>query len=91
MAPKPLDNFPHHEYGEVRGVISKIRPIPIANVDTKEMEYQAWVALPSGLESTYGRELEYLPEMGGTARIITEDLRLIDRVFSQFRRVLDQE
>ncbi|MEM9548782.1 MAG: HlyD family secretion protein, partial [Bacteroidota bacterium] len=40
------------------------------------------------LITSYKQEIEFRQEMSGTAEIITEDLRLIERFFYQFRTVL---
>ena len=39
------------------------------------------VELPKKLVTTYEKEIEFKQEMTGTADIITEDLRLIERFF----------
>lgn len=85
-----LSNFPFHEFGQVVGTVQSIRLIPGTDPKTKESTYQATIDLPNGLTSTYGHKLKYLPEMSGTARIITQDLRLIDRILQQFRRRLGE-
>jgi hypothetical protein len=56
----------------------------------ENMEYTAKVRLPDGLLTSYKRVLIYQPEMQGTAEIITEDLRVIERVFNQFRKIFDR-
>jgi len=43
-----------------------------------------------GLRTTYKKDLDYRPEMSGSAQIITEDLRLIERIFNQFRALVDR-
>ncbi|MDY0090155.1 MAG: hypothetical protein RBR78_07280 [Flavobacteriaceae bacterium] len=43
------------------------------------------VILPNGLETSYKKEILFQQEMSGTADIITEDLRLIERLLYQFR------
>ena len=52
--------------------------------------YFVQVKLTEGLTSTYNKKLTYKPDMMGTAEIITEDLRLIERIFNKFRKVLDK-
>ena len=56
----------------------------------KENMYRAKVNLPNGLRSSYKKDLTFKPEMTGTAQIITEDLRLIERVFNSFRKLFDR-
>ena len=38
------------------------------------------------MTTTYKKTLTFIPEMTGQAEIITEDLRIIERIFSQFKR-----
>lgn len=45
------------------------------------------VELPNGLKTSYNKELVFDKEMRGSAEIVTEDLRLIERVFYQFREL----
>jgi len=78
-----FDNFPAHEYGQLNGLVTDISLIP--NEDT----YLITVKLSNGLMSSYKKELTFTPEMSGTAEIITEDLRLLDRIFNNFRTIFD--
>lgn len=78
-----LDNFPSHEYGQLVGKIQSVALIP------NEDNYLVKVKLNKGLMSTYNRELKYTPEMTGTAEIITEDLRITDRIFNKLRKVFE--
>ena len=43
------------------------------------------VALPNGLDTSYEKKIIFQQEMTGTADIVTEDLRLIERLLYQFR------
>ena len=40
--------------------------------------------------TSYNKDIEFKQEMRGAAEIITEDLRLIERFFYQFREVLNR-
>ena len=75
-----LDNYPGEQFGLVRGRIIAISPVPLAG------RYAVDVALVDGLATTSGRRLAYQQEMQGQAEIVVEDLRVIDRIFYQFRR-----
>ena len=79
-----MDNFPANEYGQLRGTVSKIALIP------NEEKYLVEVKLSHGLTSTYNKILTYTPEMSGQADIITEDLSVLERIFNQFRELLDR-
>jgi multidrug resistance efflux pump len=77
-----LDNFPYQEYGIVSGQISGISLLP------RENNYNITINLPAHLPTSYGKQMEFRQEMSGTAEIITEDLRLIERVFYEFKKLL---
>jgi len=79
-----IDNFPSYEYGQLVGKVETVSLI------ANEENYLVRVKLPQKLETTYHKELRYVPEMSGTAEIITEDLRIIDRIFNQFRKIFDR-
>lgn len=79
-----LDKYPHYEFGQLDGKVTAISLLP-----NKE-EYQITFKLTNGLISSYGKQFEYTPEMTGTADVITEDVRLIQRVFNKFKKVFDQ-
>lgn len=49
----------------------------------------AVVQLNNGLISTFNKTLDFHAEMNGSAVIITDDLRLIQRVFNQLRKLVD--
>lgn len=76
-----LDNFPHYEYGQVEGVVESVALLP------NEDNYLVRVVLKEGLKTSYNKTIRYTPEMSGTAEIITEDLRITDRIFNQFRDI----
>lgn len=46
------------------------------------------VELPKKLITSYNKTIDFKQEMRGAAEIITEDLRLIERFFYQFKAVL---
>lgn len=78
-----IDNYPSHEFGQLRGKVKRIAPI------SGEEGYQTEITLPNGLITTYGQTLDYQIEMTGNAEIITEDLRITDRIFNQFRSLFE--
>lgn len=84
-----LNNYPYQEFGQIIGEITDISLIPTA-INENQDAYFITVSLPQKLITTYKKEIEYTPEMTGTAEIITEDLRLLERIFNKFRKVFDQ-
>ncbi|MDR3047371.1 MAG: HlyD family secretion protein [Bacteroidales bacterium] len=81
-----LDNFPYMEYGMIRVAISKISLVPIEVGEGKKM-YLLEVLFPEQLITNYGKQLTFSQEMTGTAEIITEDLRLIDKFINPIKAV----
>jgi multidrug efflux pump subunit AcrA (membrane-fusion protein) len=75
-----LANFPDREFGVLKGEIKSISLIP-----DKDGNLLLDVALTNGLLTSYKRQIPFQQEMKGSAEIITEDLRLLERVLYQFR------
>ncbi|MFV0248678.1 MAG: HlyD family secretion protein [Tenacibaculum sp.] len=80
-----LENYPNTEFGVLNGTVKNISLIPnikrICFVD---------VELPSKLITSYNKEVDFKQEMRGSAEIITEGLRLIERFFYQFKKVVQR-
>lgn len=75
-----LDNYPYQEFGMIEGKIKNMSLTP----DSKG-NYYIEVSLSNHLRTTYNKNLVFNQEMQGSADIITEDLRLIERILYQFR------
>ncbi len=80
-----LLNYPYEEFGMIEGAVSNISLLPDA-----EGNYLVDVELDEKLTTTYNKEIEFKQEMIGSAEIITEDLRLIERFFYQLRTIFDK-
>ena len=78
-----LDQYKFDEFGVLIGKIKSISLVP--NKDN----YIVDVEFPDGLNTTYNKVLDYKPEMQGLAEIVTEDLRLLERIFNQLRSILN--
>lgn len=76
-----LDAFPSNEFGMLEGRVESFSLTPRNNF------YLVEVSLPNGLVTTYNKKLDFKNEMNGTGEIITEDLRLIERLFYQLRGI----
>lgn len=77
-----LDHYPADTFGMVRGTLSAVSPLP-----DRDGYFSFEVTLPGGLETSCKGKLPFRYEMSADADIITEDLRLIQRVFYQFRNL----
>lgn len=85
-----LDHYPHHEFGQVIGSVTEVAQISNRKISGEQSVYLAKIALTDDLVSTYNKELEFKPEMTGTAEIVTEDLRLMQRIFSKLKKIMDR-
>ncbi len=79
-----LNNYPSYEFGFLEGVVAKLTEIP------NENSYQVEIELQNGMSSSYNKILTFTPEMTGTAEIVTDDLRVIQRIFNQFNKLFDR-
>ncbi|HEY3370959.1 MAG TPA: HlyD family efflux transporter periplasmic adaptor subunit [Prolixibacteraceae bacterium] len=77
-----FDNFPYMEYGFLNGTVKNISLMP--NDETYVVE----VTLPQDMKTNYNIPLKFSQEMKGSAEIITEDLRLIERFFNPVKSLL---
>ncbi|RXM42300.1 HlyD family secretion protein [Flavobacterium sp. YO12] len=75
-----LLNYPDREFGMVRGIVHNISLIP-----DKDGNLLIDVLLPKGLLTSYNKRIKFQQEMIGKADIVTEDLRLLERLLYQFR------
>lgn len=80
-----LANFPDREFGVLKGKIQNISLVP-----DKDGNLLLDVALPDGLQTSYNKQIVFQQEMKGSAEIVTEDLRLIERILYQFKSIFEQ-
>ncbi|MDC1162275.1 HlyD family efflux transporter periplasmic adaptor subunit [Tenacibaculum sp.] len=78
-----LLNYPADEFGELNGKVKSISLIP-----TEKGNYLIDVELPQNLITTYNKKIAFRQEMKGSANIVTEDLRLIERFFYQLKNII---
>ncbi|MFH6987487.1 HlyD family secretion protein [Flavobacterium collinsii] len=84
-----LNNYPFNEYGSIKGRVRRISLVTnqqtLSDNQNKINSYLVDIDLPHGLKTNYGVELNFHAEAKGTAEIITEDRRLIERFFDNLR------
>lgn len=78
-----LENYSYIEYGMLIGTVSNISLIPDA-----DNFYFIDVALNNDLVTTYNKSLDFQYELYGQAEIITQDVRLIERVLHQLKNLV---
>lgn len=74
-----MDAFPYQEFGVLNGQVMEMASI------SRENKYRIKVAVPDNLKTNYGHIITFTQEMKGNAQIVTDDLRLIERLFNQLR------
>jgi multidrug resistance efflux pump len=80
-----FDNFPHLEYGMVKGYVGNISEV--ADDDFYAVE----VELPDGLRSYYNIEILFSQNMQGKAEILTDKKRLLERVLNPIRSAISKQ
>lgn len=81
-----LDNYPYQQFGVVEG---KVKNISLSS-DT-DGNYYVEISLPNNLKTSHNQNIEFNKELRGTAEIVTENLRLIERFFYQFRKIFQYQ
>ena len=77
-----LSGYPYLEYGMLRGIVKSISGVPIGD------KYVIEINLPDGFTTLYGKKLDFTQNMQGTAEIITEDTRLLQKIINPFRHLI---
>lgn len=76
-----MDGFPYQEYGTIEASVRNKAQI------NRNGSYRVILEMPKGLVTNYGEKITFTQEMEGNAEIITEDLRLIERLLYQLLSV----
>jgi len=77
-----LANYPDREFGMIKGKVKSISLTP-----DKDGNLLIDVSLTNGLKTSYDKKILFQQEMSGSAEIITEDLRLLQRLLYQFKDI----
>ena len=79
-----LSGYPYLEYGMLRGIVKTKSLVPSGDA------YIIEITLPDGLTTLYGTKLDFTQKMQGTAEIITENVRLLQKIISPFRYLVSR-
>lgn len=79
-----FSGYPYLEYGMVRGIIKTKSLVPSGDA------YIIEISLPDGLTTLYKKQLDFSQNMEGTAEIITEDIRLLQKIINPFRYLISR-
>jgi len=80
-----FDNYPHLEYGMVKGLVSNISRVPEDDLYTVEVD------LPAGLRTYYNIEIPFSQNMQGQAEILTDKMRILERVLNPVRSAVTKQ
>ncbi len=80
-----FDNFPHLEYGMVKGLVNNISKVPDDDYYTVE------VVFPTGLRTYYNRDIPFSQNMQGQAEILTDKRRLLQRVLDPIKSAITKQ
>lgn len=72
-------DYPYIEFGTVPGVVRG------KSLVFSEGYYTVDIDLPQGLRTNYGRDLPFTQQLQGQVEIITDDIRLLTRLFNPLR------
>lgn len=79
-----LAGFPYMEFGMIKGKVKNISLVP-----EKDKGYVAEIELTKGMLSSYKQKLNFIQESEGMAEIITKDRRLLSRLISPLKSLLN--
>lgn len=83
-----LDNYPHDEFGVLKGTVSRIsqssNTLRTSNQNLIET-YLVEISIPTQLITNYGAKLDLQSDFKGTADIIIKHKKLIERFFDNLR------
>ncbi len=77
-----LDGYPAQQYGATEGWVSNMSALP------QKENYLVEITLPNELHTSYGKSIAFRQEMTGQARIVTEERRVIERIFDRLHDLL---
>ena len=80
-----FDNYPHLQYGMVEGKVSNKSEVP------DDDYYMVEVELPRGLRTYYGQTITFSQNMQGDAEILTDKIRMLNRVLNPIRSAISRQ
>jgi len=79
-----LSGYPYLEFGMVKGVVKSKALVSASDA------YLIEISFPDRLTTLYGEKLPFTQYMQGNAEIITEDLRLLEKIINPFRHLISK-
>ncbi|GAB5465646.1 MAG: HlyD family efflux transporter periplasmic adaptor subunit [Candidatus Kapaibacteriales bacterium] len=82
-----LDDYPYRKYGSLEGEIKSISKITEKD-ELNRSVYNVEVMLNNSMMTNYNQNLEFTQNMTGTADIITEENRLLEKIYLPIKDIL---
>lgn len=79
-----LNDYPYKEYGVVSGKVTSVSHV------ARKGKHLVIASLEFPLVSSFKKSIPFKQDMVGKASIVTEDLRLIERIFHELRKIFIQ-
>ena len=80
-------NYPSQEFGTITAAVHQMALIP--KKGEKSNSYQLSLSLPKTLTTNYQKTIPFSQEMEGTAKIVTEDKRVLERIMQRFMELVN--
>ncbi|MEM8907821.1 MAG: HlyD family efflux transporter periplasmic adaptor subunit [Bacteroidota bacterium] len=77
-----LNGYPYQEYGSVETTVKNISLVP------EQGQFLVELNVPDRLVTSYQKSIPFRQEMGGVAHIITEDRRILERIFDKILSIM---
>ena len=79
-------NYPSQEFGTITAKVNQIALVPQKGKESNS--YQLALTMPKNLITNYQKTIPFSQEMEGTAKIITEDKRVLERIMERFLELI---
>lgn len=82
-----LSGFPYMEYGIIKGIVLEGTPALEKGQDGS-VAYKMAVLFPSKLQTTYEKDIPFIPGMNGSAEVVTEEKRLVGAIMGPIKSII---
>ena len=88
-----FDHYTYQQFGSVDGILTDVSVLPEPSrteASGGSSSYRVTIQLSNGLVTDYKYRLKFKPNMSGSAEIITDNLRLAERMLYSIRGITDK-
>lgn len=82
-----LDDFPYRKYGSLEGIVDNISKISEKN-EANQSTYIVEIKLNKSMKTNYDQNLDFTQNMTGLAEIITEENRLLEKIYLPIKDII---